>query len=118
MVSIYDSRRDKFVWSRPKTGWHAVDHRSPAYAELMSATTSPGRTWPIFGSEHRVPALARASAARLFQRGCWRILLPAMADPASPSILHAWKIKTILGLSAMLNIGLITGWIVISIRYR
>ena len=67
----------------PQAGWHAVYHCSAPDAELMSAAASPGRTWPSFVVERRMPVLAPALAASFFHDGGWIARVPGVDGAAS-----------------------------------
>ncbi len=48
-----------------------VHYRCAAAAELMSVASSPGRAWPIFFTEHRLPIVAAATATRFPHGGAF-----------------------------------------------
>src|SRR5439155_25549068 len=50
-------------------GRTALHYRGAADAELMSAPAGPGRTWPSFIAERRMPVLAGAFAAAVLRGG-------------------------------------------------
>src|SRR5579864_8092128 len=52
----------------------------------MSAAASPGRTWPGFFVERRVPVLVAAAAAPVFRGGCRVARVPDMGRAPSSAL--------------------------------
>jgi hypothetical protein len=68
-------------WSLANRRAH-FDALCAAGAQLMTAASSPGRTWSAFIGQHRVRALARRTAAGIRDDRCRRSGVPKLARRA------------------------------------
>ena len=84
--SCYSSLGDNSDGNGSKTRRYAVDNRRVVDAQLMSAASSPGRTWRIFIVKRRVPVLAPASAAAFLSCGCRIARLSGMGGAPSSAL--------------------------------